>query len=138
MGEGWPGRWVWWVLAFLCLACLRYGPDQIVNMVTPRVPAQKAVYQALGSDVRLEGSVRIRPRWLGEPGRRMAFKRVVVCGWAVSPTGTTPVAVVYPLRRSSRRPSVVTPANPAGSGGDGTFIGHAVLTKCAQALRRAS
>lgn len=137
MDEGSSGRWVWWILAFVCLACLRYGPVQVLNMISPKIPARTAVHEALGPDVRLEGVVRIWPRWLGERGHRMAFGRVVVCGRAVSPDRTTLVAVVYPLRRSSRGPSVVTPDNPAGAEGEGAFIGRAVLSKCARAVGRA-
>ncbi|KQY85055.1 hypothetical protein [Brevundimonas sp. Root1423] len=138
MGDASSGRWVWWLLAAVAAAYLLVYRAPIENSLKPRLSPQGAVHDALGSEVQLDSPVRIRPRWLGEPGRRMAFKRVVICGRAVSPNRTTPVAVVYPLGRSSRAPSVVTPDNPDGSQNEGAFIGRAVLAECAMALGRAS
>ena len=138
MQEASSGRWAWWLLAGVGLAYLLVNRAPIANSLRSRISPQRAVHEALGPDVRLDDPVRIRPRWLGEPGRRMAFRRVIICGRAVSPDRTTPVAVVYPLRRSSRPPSVVTPDNLDGSQNEGAFIGRAVLAECARAFGRAS
>ena len=133
MSEGSSSKWVWWVVAAACVVGA-FDPEQALNVLTPRTPAEEVIRAKLGSDARLEDTVRIRPRRLGEPGRGIAFKRTVVCGVAVTRRGRVRVAVIYPLRRSSNSPSMVRADNPGGA--EGWFIGSAVLRQCADAQDR--
>jgi hypothetical protein len=136
MRTGPPGGWLWCGMAVLCVTAALGGPQPAFNLLKARLPAEDAVRASLGHDAVLENPVRIRPRHIGESGRRMAFKRIVICGTALTRDGRVRVAVVYPLRRHDRRPSVVTPANPGGTQGEGAFIGSAVLARCRQVANR--
>jgi len=135
MGSWLAEKWPWALVAWLCLCISGFGPLQISNILKGRPSPEQAVGTALGPNVRLEERVSIRPGHL-EPGRRgMAFGRTVVCGVGVSGDARLPLAVIYPLRRSSMPPSVVTAANPGS--GDNFVIGPAMLRRCRDARARA-
>lgn len=132
MGSLFSEKWPWFLVGGLWLLIANGGPLQLANLFKPHQTPPEAVRMALGSDVQLEQVVRIRPRRIGDPGRRMAFGRPVACGVGVSSRGATPLAVIYPHWGNGGRPSVVTPENPAGTRGE-SFIGPAVLRECREA-----
>ena len=135
MGSWLAEKWPWVLVALLYLYISGFGPLQISNILKGRPSPEQVIETALGPDVRLEEQVSIRPSHL-EPGRRgMAFGRIVVCGVAVSGDDRLPLAVIYPLRRSSTGPFVVTAANPGG--GDNFVIGPAMLRRCREARAKA-
>lgn len=136
MGSLFSEKWPWFLVGGLWLLIYAGGPLQVANRLKPRQTPEEAVRSALGWNVRLDEVVWIRPRRIGESGPRLRYRRPIVCALAISPHGSTSVAILYPHRGSANRPSVVTPHNPSGTRGQ-SFVGPAVLSACREARQNA-